>query len=122
MMECNAVGLRSYPSLFTVGHRALDGLFDSRVVVQEKIDGSQLSFGVELESRVLMVRSKGQQIDLDNPPKMFAKIVDILKDMQDRLVPGWVYRGEYLEKPKHNVIAYDRVPDNHVVLFDVEVA
>jgi hypothetical protein len=32
---------------------------------------------------------------------------------------GWTYRGEYLQKPKHNTLAYDRIPTNHIILFDI---
>jgi ATP-dependent RNA circularization protein (DNA/RNA ligase family) len=36
----------SYPSIYALGHRAIRELFDGPVVVEEKIDGSQFSFGV----------------------------------------------------------------------------
>jgi hypothetical protein len=40
------MSLRSYSSPFNLGHKALEDLFDGTVTVQEKIDGSQFSFGV----------------------------------------------------------------------------
>jgi hypothetical protein len=30
-----------------------------------------------------------------------------------------VYRGEYLQRPRHNALAYDRVPRGNIILFDV---
>jgi len=35
------------------------------------------------------------------------------------LHPGWTYRAEYLAKPKHNILAYDRIPASHLILFDI---
>jgi hypothetical protein len=66
----------------------------------------------------LQCRSKGKQIDLNNPEKMFAAAVGVVKSLD--LVPGWIYRCEYLQKPHHNTLAYERIPAKHLVLFDVE--
>jgi len=33
---------------------------------------------------------------------------------------GWVYRGEYLEKPHHNTLKYDRIPKQHIILYDIQ--
>ena len=38
--------IRSYSSPFNLGHKALAVLFSGSVTVQEKIDGSQFSFGI----------------------------------------------------------------------------
>ncbi len=35
------------------------------------------------------------------------------------MVPGFTYRGEYLNTPKHNALAYNRVPAKHIIIFDV---
>ena len=108
--------LPSYPKVYNLGHPAVVTLFDGPVVVQEKIDGSQFSFGV-IDGQ-LWFRSKGQEVHAGEP-SMFRKATEALADLASRLTPGWIYRGEYLEKPKHNVLAYDRVPRRHVILFDV---
>ena len=109
--------IHSYPSIYNIGHKALDGLFDGPVVVEEKVDGSQFSFGV-INSE-LMVRSKGKAMVVDAPEKMFGAAVDTAKALADRLLPNHVYRGEYLQKPKHNTLAYARVPERHIILFDI---
>lgn len=106
--------LPSYGKVYALGHRAIGDIFKGEVVVQEKVDGSQITFG-----RIggeLFVRSKGKQLVLDAPEKMFSKAVAAIKELDLR--DGWVYRGEYLRSPKHNTLAYDRIPDNHIVLFD----
>ena len=109
----------SYSSPFGIEHKAVRGeIFLDSVLVQEKIDGSQISFGI-LDGE-LKIRSKGAQIHLGAPNSMFFLGVEAIKAVQDKLVPGYVYRGEYLQKPKHNVLAYDRVPRGHIALFDIE--
>lgn len=109
--------INSYPSVYQVGHKAIAGLFNDDVVVQEKIDGSQFSFSV-IDGE-LQARSKGKQLILDAPEPMFKRAVEVIREIEPLLVPGYVYRCEYLEKPKHNTIAYARIPKNHLVLFDV---
>lgn len=111
--------LRSYSSPFNLGHRALKALFDGPVVMQEKIDGSQFSFGVR--DGELFVRSRGQMIN-QLEPGMFDLGVKTAQDLhaQGLLREGWTYRGEYLRKPKQNTLVYDRVPLGNVILFDVD--
>ena len=114
----------SYPSVFNLGHRAVKTLCDYPHVCEEKIDGSQFSFGVfdlcdEENSTELRVRSKGAVMLASAPEKMFTKAVESVKARQHLLHVGWTYRAEYLRKPAHNVLAYDRVPDGHLVIFDV---
>jgi hypothetical protein len=36
----------SYPKLYAMGHRAIADLLLDDVIVQEKVDGSQFSFGL----------------------------------------------------------------------------
>ncbi len=108
----------SYASPFAIGHRAIADLFVGPVVIQEKIDGSQFSFC--LRDGEVECRSKGATLHTTAPDKMFARGVETVLALKDRLLPGFVYRGEYLNKPKHNVLAYDRTPNGHVALFDIE--
>ena len=107
----------SYPSIYALGHRALVDLFDGEVVVQEKIDGSQLSCGVF--GSELRCRSKGQQLVVDAPDKMFELAVQQVKERQFLLHEGWTYRAEYLMKPKHNALAYARAPKGNLIIFDI---
>lgn len=116
--------IHSYASIYALGHRAVKPLLDSPVIVQEKIDGSQISFGMfqDIEGEWFpAARSKGAPLQILAPDKMFAKGVDTVLQLADSLIPNWTYRGEYLAKPKHNALAYDRVPDRHIILFDVDM-
>jgi len=110
----------SYPSIYALGHRALAELLLDPVIVEEKIDGSQFSFGWFPDYPLndgFRCRSKGAQLNLDAPEKMFSKAVGFVCGL--RLKEGWTYRAEYLQKPKHNALAYDRTPQNNLILFDI---
>jgi hypothetical protein len=121
----------SYCSIYNLGHRAVQDLLNYPHVCEEKIDGSQFSFGMfdivadgtDADffgpNTELRVRSKGAQMHVDAPEKMFTKAVDSVKQRQHLLHVGWTYRCEYLQKPKHNTLAYDRIPEGHLIVFDV---
>lgn len=120
----------SYPSIYNLGHRAVRDLLNYPHVVEEKVDGSQFSFGLfppapfdllnpDSSTLELRVRSKGAVMSPEAPEKMFSKAVASVKERLHLLHPSWTYRGEYLAKPKHNTLAYDRTPNGHIILFDV---
>ncbi|KKK80799.1 hypothetical protein LCGC14_2819850, partial [marine sediment metagenome] len=72
--------LRSYGKVYNIGHAAVVELFDDEVTVEEKIDGSQFSFGVDAVGE-LACRSKGAVIDVDAPPKLFAGAVETARSL-----------------------------------------
>lgn len=109
----------SIATIYPMPHRHLAYLYNGPVVVQEKIDGSQFSFALDGETGVSM-RSKGAALHLASPEKMFRAGMDYVLRLGHLLRPGWTYRAEYLVKPKHNALAYNRVPVNHLILFDAE--
>lgn len=114
----------SYPSTFNLGHRAVKDLLSSGpVIVEEKIDGSQFSFGLFPDDPhgPLLVRSKGAVMNIEAPEKMFSLAANtVLKLHGDGLLrEGWTYRAEYLRSPKHNTLAYDRFPNQHLIIFDI---
>lgn len=118
----------SYPSIFNMGHKAIADLLLYECNIEEKIDGSQFSFGLFEDNEKpsghyldmeLKVRSKGAIMHPDAPMDMFKAGVAHVKSIQHLLHPGWTYRSEYLAKPKHNALAYDRIPKGHVIIFDI---
>lgn len=135
-------GLGSYSSIFALGHRALKDLLTQQVNVEEKVDGSQFGFGllptntddagnpvdvvhyeipeIGIGPHSLKIRSKGCVMLVDAPEKMFQRAADTVLELARKLHLGWVYRGEYLARPKHNALAYDRVPEKYIVLFDIQ--
>ncbi len=110
--------MHSYPSIFNFGHKAVAGLLVGPVYVQEKVDGSQFSFGLDKDGTVV-TRSKGATVYLETADKLFKAAVEYVNSIKDLLTPGYTYRGEVLSRPKHNTLAYDRVPCHNVVIFDV---
>lgn len=107
--------LRSYSQIYTLGHPAIDELFDGIVEVSEKIDGSQFSFGLKNGEFVCRSKGKNQTHGTDD---MFIGAYEAMKALPLR--EGWTYRGELLTKPKHNVLEYARIPEKHVILFNID--
>lgn len=110
---------------FGTTDRRIHGVLDGPVVVQEKIDGSQFSFGIPEYETEVICRSKGQLIetaDGTNGGGLFQGAVTHALSLgrRDMISPGWVYRGEAMSKEKHNTIRYGRVPAGNIVLFDVQ--
>lgn len=111
--------ISSYSKVYAIGHKAIEGLLDGEVLVEEKVDGSQFSM-CRLEDGTLLCRSRGTMQSVETPDQMFEKAIAVAKSLN--LHPGWVYRGEYLRAPKHNTLAYARIPRNHIIIFDIETA
>lgn len=107
----------AFPKILHIGDKQIESLFDGEVEITEKVDGSQLGFGkVDGE---LFVRSKGKEQDLDDPDMMFIQAVEYIKTIEDRIPDNMTFYGEYLQKPKHNTLAYDNIPKHHIALFGV---
>lgn len=107
----------SYGKIYRIGHKDIRRLFEGPVAIQEKIDGSQFSAMVD-EDGVLHCRSKNEPLSLTDPPKLFAPAVEHICKISKYMVWGWIYRFETLNRPKHNALAYDRVPMGNLVLID----
>jgi hypothetical protein len=118
--EVHDPGIPAYGKIHALGSRFVTEIFKSgTAVIQEKVDGSQFSFAM-LKGQ-LRIRSKGREIFQDAPDSMFRLGVEYVQSIQDRLVPEWIYRSEYLCKPKHNALTYSRVPNNYIALYDILV-
>lgn len=119
MDEINSMASwHSYPHIFQLGHRAIRELLTVPVNVEEKIDGSQFSFAFFADGE-FVVRSKGAKMHPDAPERMFTKAVETVRSLVSIAHRGWTYRCEFLAKTKHNTLAYGRVPNNHLIVFDV---
>jgi len=106
-----------FVKIFPLGHRIIKNIFNGPVEITEKIDGSQFSFGW-IEDR-LFCKSKNSDLVLERPEAQFRPAVEHVIKIQDKLHKDWIYFGETLKSPKHNVIKYDRVPTNHIALFGI---
>lgn len=120
--EAITTSWHTYPKLYALGQRIIADIFQDEVIVEEKIDGSQFSFGI-FDGEV-RCRSKGAILNLLAPEKMFILAVETVKKLAESglLTDGVTYRAEYLAKPKHNTLAYDRAPANYLIGFDVNYA
>lgn len=110
-----------YTKVLTLGSAYTENALIGDVVVQEKVDGSQFSFGIN-EDRELVMRSKGQELYRDNFAPMFAKAVNYVLSLKLNAQPDTYFYCEYLQKPKHNTLKYSKAPQNNLILFDVLTA
>jgi hypothetical protein len=112
----------SYPKVLTLGSRGTERLLEGPVVVQEKIDGSQFKVGINAEGE-LEFASHHRQVYPD-AAGMFEPVVRhfLARESDLRALAGgralYLY-GEFLGKPRHNTLCYERVPEGYFVLFDV---
>lgn len=111
------MSIPSYPSPKHLGDRHIEGLLPGPVVVQEKVDGSQISFGVTLDGE-LRIRSRGGPVAVNTSDKLFAPAVAAIMAVKGDLPVGHVFRGEAVTRPRHNALLYGRVPAGFVALFD----
>ena len=112
--------IKPFPKIFAIGARYIPDIFEGEVEITEKIDGSQFVFGKV--NGVLHMRSKGAIVYKDAPEKLFAEAVNYIVSIEGRLPDNTIFYCEYLKKPKHNVLAYDRTPKNHLILFGISSA
>lgn len=106
-----------YQKVFSLGTDFIGSILDDEVVVQEKVDGSL--FGFAKIDGELFCRSKGQQVILgDNGSEMFQDGAQYINSIAETIPDGIAFYCEYLKKPKHNVLHYERTPTNMLCLFD----
>lgn len=107
-----------YTKVLTLGSAYTENALVGEVVVQEKVDGSQFVFGVN-EDRELVMRSKGQELYLDNFAPMFEKAVKYVSGLKLSVEPDTYFYCEFLQKPKHNTLKYAKEPHHNLILFGV---
>lgn len=112
----------AYPKVLALGSRGTEKVLEGEVTVQEKIDGSQFRFGFD-ETGVLEFASHHKPV-YPGSAGMFEPVIQHILDREEDLrsnllctYPIYFY-GEYLSKPKHNTLAYERIPRGNLVLFD----
>jgi hypothetical protein len=109
----------SYPKVWNFGHPNTRPLVGMRVRVEEKVDGSQFSFGVF--DGQLRCRSRRVEMNPLAPTDLFCIAATKAKELADHglLRDGWTYRGEAFKSPRHNTLEYGRIPIGGVILFDI---
>lgn len=109
--------IKAFPKIFAIGQDYIRDIFQDEVEITEKIDGSQFVFGKV--GGQLFLRSKGANLYKENPDKMFKKACEYIQSIESILPDNMVFYCEYLSKPKHNTLAYERTPKNNLILFGV---
>ena len=88
--------------------------------IEEKIDGSQLSFFVDTENNIHFY-NKASYIKHDTNNAVFEKAITML--CQSKIInlinKNYVYAGESVCKLKHNVIVYERTPKYYFIVYDI---
>lgn len=108
-----------YPKIYELGESGVTTILQSPVYITEKVDGSQFGFGI-LDGQLVM-RSYRRQIFKASPPGNFATAVSYCLELESGnfLPEGYFFYTEYLHKPKHITLAYNRIPKNNLILFGV---
>jgi len=108
----------SYPKILQLGSQRTENIFEGVVDIEEKIDGSQFRFGIN-EDGELVIGSHRKRIG-NKPDKMFNKGIEYVKSLNlTDVSPDTYFYTEYLNKPKHNTLRYERTPKNGLMLFGV---
>lgn len=123
-----------YPKIWNLGNDHICELFSGPVEITEKVDGSQFGFGIDSHDE-LMFRSKGCELFTKEQNGMFATAITQIEQRKELLMHlrknyalssgnpdiSLYFYGEYLNKPKHNVLKYDRTPNGNIILFGVKI-
>jgi hypothetical protein len=109
--------IKSFPKVFSLGQNYIGDILQGEIEITEKVDGSQFSFG--LIDGELYCRSKGADLNILQPEKMFKDAVNYILSIESKMPNNTVFYCEYLKSPKHNVLKYERIPKNTLCLFAV---
>ncbi|WP_428323647.1 RNA ligase family protein [Nitrosopumilus sp.] len=116
--------MQKYPKIQGVHKEEAKGFDEGYIIVEEKVDGSQfriqiddqgiISIGSHNVDNIHETGSNGFAVGIENALKIFEGV---------KADPGENISvfGEFLAKPKQNTIAYQRVPNHNIVVFDVVV-
>lgn len=109
--------MKRYPKVLSLGQPLIADIFSHPVEISEKIDGSQCR--IHLTDDLVQCGSK-------NVTPADEKMFRIAHQQAERIWNERIWRthgsdvtlfAEFLNKEKHNVLAYDRVPLNNLYLF-----
>lgn len=91
----------------------------TKTYVADGLCSHNSQFGFGKVNGELVIRSKGRELDLEAFDKMFGEGVAYVKSIEDKIPDNMFFYGEYLQKPRHSTLAYDRIPKNHIALFAI---
>ena len=108
------------------GKNFLKDLFDSYVIVTEKIDGSTVSIEKDNESLKLLKKDGNSINNIDRVQSVYyEKAINFLEsipsDIVERFPDNWRMTFEYVVNTCPVRISYDRVPKNNLILTHISV-
>ena len=116
--------MERYPRVQAIHKPEARGFDDGFLIIEEKVDGSQLRIEVD-ENGVVYVGSHNVDNIHEQEAKGFKQGVDsaleLFKGLKADPTEVISIFGEFLSKPKQNAIAYKRVPNHSFVIFDVVI-
>ena len=121
-----ASGFKKYPKVLSSDILSRDIPITGDIYVEEKYDGSQFRF-MQHADGTREFGSKNVVFQPGVPEKSFTAAVDSANAALDRFAAAGVsgvdayFVAEYLRSPKHNTLAYSRVPRGNLVLFEAEI-
>lgn len=107
--------MRKYPKVHRLGKDEVEGILDGPVRVEEKIDGANARFWIDVDTGELCFGSRNNQIF-----EGFNGFVDYVRereaDIRTLLTPGAIVYGEWLVK---HTLPYNQDAYKNFYLFDI---
>ena len=107
-----------WPKIKNLGEGPTRSLFGQHVVIEEKIDGSNIAVMFDSDCGI-KANSRRGMIKLDNPPSSCRVGVNYLKNISNLLNPDVTYFFECRDDIDSHHTSYQRVPANGLVLLDI---
>lgn len=105
---------------FTVMTEWLKAQPEGRLIVQEKIDGSNFTVWRDPETLQLLFFNKGKRLSLDTQRNStFVRTCDILRNRPELFRPGYIYHGESMRATRASHIMYRRIPKYHWICYEI---
>lgn len=93
-----------------------------RLIVQEKIDGSNFTIWRHPETLDIFFFNKGKHLAVDKQKNnTFVRTCDILKKRPEMFRPGYIYHGESMRTARANHIMYRRIPKFHWICYEIMI-
>lgn len=118
----NGVSDAEILSIEYAGRRTVVGLStDSETYIAEGFLSHNSQFGFGKIDGYLSMRSKNKEIFSDSTQGLFDAAYKQIKRIEHLIPDNTSFWAEYLSKPKHNVLKYNRIPTNHLMLFGMDM-
>ena len=111
--------MESYQKIQQPYKEEVKGIYDGYVVIEEKIDGSQMRIEIDTDGTITCGSHHQDGVTVDSMFRVGVEEAEKLFAEYKPKVKVTVF-AEYLSKPKQNTIAYEKTPLHGLILFDVK--